>query len=169
MASMHCPNCGKPATSDQQFCRACGMSLEVVGKLVTSHSSSPAGSNQTKVAKAESEKVILQLMLKWMAWGFLVLGLGIVMLVTNKTFGFGKLFGLLSSFVLLAGTGIATYGLLKALREGVALSGKAQPPSIAEPEPTNYLPTERLPTQMPHSITERTTQLIPEDVSKTRE
>jgi hypothetical protein len=31
---MHCPRCGTNATSGQQFCRACGLSLEKVAELL---------------------------------------------------------------------------------------------------------------------------------------
>lgn len=56
---MHCPNCGNPATLEQQFCRTCGMSLVKVSELVTTHSGSPAGSNLDRVSKAQVEKEIV--------------------------------------------------------------------------------------------------------------
>lgn len=31
---MHCPRCGTNATPGQQFCRACGLSLEKVAELL---------------------------------------------------------------------------------------------------------------------------------------
>lgn len=31
---MHCPNCGSPASTDQQFCRACGLNLAEFSQLL---------------------------------------------------------------------------------------------------------------------------------------
>src|ERR1041384_5418174 len=146
---MHCPSCGKPATTDQQFCRACGMSLETVGKLVAKHTGSPAVA-QAKLERGEAERAIVRSMFNWMIWGMLLVGIGVVMVVINKNFPIGYWFRLLSSLLVLGGMGIATGGVLNAVRRGTL--PRSQPD-------TNELPTSPIPAELP-SVTERTTQLI---------
>src|ERR1041384_415559 len=104
---MHCPNCGKPAIADQQFCRACGMSLETVGQLVAKHTGSPAVA-QAKLERAEAERAIVRSMFNWMIWGMLLVGIGVVVIVINKNFPIGNWFRLLSSLLVLGGMGVAT-------------------------------------------------------------
>jgi hypothetical protein len=161
---MHCPNCGKPATSDQQFCRACGMSLETVGKLVASHSGSPATA-QTKLDKAEAEKAIVRSMFNWMILGIVIVGIGLLMIVVDRSFVIGKWFSVLSSLLMLGGMGIATGGVLNAIRRGT-LPSRRERVSLAEAPDTNELPTHPIPAELP-SVTERTTQLIAVDEAPT--
>ena len=146
---MHCPNCAQPATADQQFCRSCGMSLEAVGKLVAQHSSSPA-EVQKKLDRTELEREMVRYMFNWIMWGMIILGIGAAMIVVKKQFDLGKWFGLLSSFLILGGAGVAAVGVINAIRRSLGISAS----------PSNKsLPTSPLPTALP-SVTERTTQLI---------
>ena len=154
---MHCPNCGKPATADQQFCRACGMSLETVGKLVAKHTGSPAAV-QAKLDKAEAEKAVVRSMFNWMIWGMLIVGIGVVMFVVNKNFPIGDWFRLLGSLLAIGGMGLMVGGVLNAVRRGT-LPSRREPDQLAGPVDTNELSTNRIPAELP-SITERTTQLI---------
>src|SRR5262249_35441531 len=108
---MHCPNCGNAATSEQQFCRACGMSLETVGKLVAQHSATPATETRNNLAKAELERALVQKMFTLLIWGMIILGIGVVMLVINKNFPIGAWFNLLSNLVMFSGMGIGCAGL----------------------------------------------------------
>lgn len=154
---MHCPNCGKPATTDQQFCRSCGMALDSVVKLVAEHSSLPAPS-QAKIEKAKLEQVIVQRMFTSIKIGMIVMGLSIVMIVLNKSFDFGKMFGLVSLLLLLGGTGWATFGVLNAMRPGANLPERPARQSLGESE-QKQLPTNPIPEALP-SVTERTTELL---------
>ena len=154
---MHCPNCGKPATSDQQFCRACGMSLETVGKLVAKHTGSPAVA-QAKLDRAEAEKVIVRSMFTWMMWGMLIVGIGVVMVVINKSFPIGDWFRLLGSLVVIGGTGVMIGGVINAIRRGT-LPSRREPDQLAGAPNTNELSANPIPAELP-SVTERTTQLI---------
>jgi len=155
---MHCPNCGKPATDEQQFCRACGMSLETVGKLVAEHSSTPAEA-QNKIDKAAIEQALVRNMFTWLMFGMIILGIGVAMLVINKNFDIGRWFSLLSSFFILGGTGIATAGVLNAIRRGTSIVGMRLPNNKS-------LPSNSIAAELP-SITERTTQLIPAEDTRT--
>lgn len=158
---MHCPNCGKPAEIEQQFCRACGMSLESVGKLVAQHASSPI-ETQKKIDKAEREQAIVRRMVNWLIWGMIVLGLGVLMLVVNKSMDFGRWFSLLTSVVILGGMGIASAGVLTAIKQGASLQQKPSAKEIDAAPNEQSLPTHLSTAALP-SITERTTQLIPVD------
>lgn len=152
---MHCPSCGKESTTER-YCRSCGMDLEAIGKLVATHLSP----EELKAYRDNSEKAQLARMIKWMMWGLLVLGVGLILLVTQKNFGLDRLIGMLASVFILSGLGVTTYGLLAAVRDGVqARRVSAAPPA----KTTDSLPEERIPTPLP-SVTERTTSLL--DVEK---
>jgi hypothetical protein len=161
---MHCPNCGKPTTSDQQFCRVCGMSLETIGKLVARHTGSPSVA-QAKLDRAEAEKAVVRNMFNWMIWGMLLVGIGVVMIVVNKSFPIGDWFRLLSSLLVVGGMGVATGGVLNAIRRGTLPSRREHDQLAGSPD-TNELPTNSIPAELP-SVTERTTQLIAVDEAPT--
>jgi len=42
-------------------------------------------------------------MFTWIMWGMMIMGIGVVMIVANKSFDFGKWFKMISSFVTLGG------------------------------------------------------------------
>lgn len=162
---MHCPNCGKPATADQQFCRACGMSLDTVGKLVAQHSGKPT-ETQEKLTKAELEQALLRKMFTSLKWGMLILLFGVAMFVVYKNFAIGKWLHLLSMFFMLGGIVVAGTGLFDAMMKGASLSSLKVPKQIpGEPE-SHSLPTNPIPQELP-SVTERTTQLIGVEDGKT--
>lgn len=167
---MHCPSCGKPAPKDQQFCRFCGMSLTTVSKLVAAHSGSSAGNLQKiKRDQSEQEQAILGRMFTWMSWGLLILSVGIVMLVINKSYDVGKWFGLVAGLFLLSGCGTASHAVMKAIRDGANWRKSPTPKTLDTTETSRFLPEERNPVSLP-TVTERTTQLIsPPDVRKSHE
>jgi hypothetical protein len=142
------------------------MNLETVGQLVAAQSSS----DNAKVRKINADKAGLTLMVKWLSWGILVLGIGMVLLVISKSFALGPVLRLLSTLVVMLGAGLAMYGVLGALRAGISAGGSA--PLAKELPPgndTKSLPEERIHVPLP-SVTERTTQLIsPPDVRNTSE
>jgi hypothetical protein len=133
------------------------MSLESVGKLVELHSavSSPA---QQKAEKLRAEHEIVRIMFTSLMIGIAILGVGVFLLVVNKTLHLGAVVSMLASFLLLGGTGYAAFAVLNGIRKGVSLdAGKSAaqlPPATDKSLPTNPFP-EALP-----SVTERTTQLI---------
>jgi len=157
---MHCPNCGKPADAEQQFCRACGMGLETVGKLVAEHTSMPLP--QRRSNKAELEQQVLRKMFNWMLWGVIIMGLGILMLMVNKSFNIGEALRFASSLTILGGLGVATGGVINAVRQVVGTSGNKPVDQISASADTKSLPTHPIPASLP-SVTERTTNLLPID------
>ena len=155
---MHCPNCGKPATAEQQFCRGCGMSLDSVGNLVAQHSSSIAPS-QSKLDKARREQAIVQYMFKWLSIGMIIVGIAVLMLVANKYFDLGKWFGLVTAVLMIGGVGVASCGVLNAIRKGASLPVTKGPKELPLAASDKSLPTNPSPESLA-SVTERTTQLI---------
>ena len=155
---MHCPNCGKPATPDQQFCRSCGMSLESVEKLVAQHSSSIAAS-PTKLEKVRQEQAIVQHMFRWLSIGMIIIGLGVLMLVLNRSLDLGRWFGSVTSVLLIGGIGVASFGVLNAIRKNASLHLGNGPKELPLTSTDQSLPTNRFPESLP-SVTDGTTQLI---------
>jgi hypothetical protein len=132
------------------------MGLESVGKIVAQHSSAVTPV-QTKLDKVRAEQQIVQYMFKWISIGMIIIGIGVLMLMLNKTFDFGAIFKLVSSFVLIGGTGCAAFGVLSAIRKGTSLAGAGSMARLIEAD-QSALPT-AFPDALP-SVTERTTQLI---------
>jgi hypothetical protein len=132
------------------------MALEAIGKLVAQHSSTVTPA-QTKLDKVRAEQQIVQYMFKWISIGMIIIGIGVLMLVLNKTFDLGAIFKLASSFVLIGGTGCAAFGVLSAIRKGTALAVAGSTARVTQgdqpPLPAAF------PDALP-SVTERTTQLI---------
>jgi hypothetical protein len=163
---MHCPSCGNESSLEQKFCRKCGFNLEPVSQLVVARPDA-----ETKLEKQESDRAILRRMYRWMMWGFLILLIGVVMLVSGKAFDLPKFLGPLSSFLLIGGATAAGYGVLAALRDGLVASKKL--PHAAETRrelsgsQTSELPDNNIPASLP-SVTERTTQLIGDKADRNR-
>lgn len=136
------------------------MGLEPVGQLVARHSSETI-EKQLKIDKEELDRAITRQMFNWIIRGMIVLGIGVAMLIVNKYFDIGGWFSLLASTLLLGGTGIATAGVLNAVRQSAGLSGKRPTDQISETSGAKSLPTNPIPA-LP-SVTERTTRLIAPD------
>lgn len=133
------------------------MSLETIGKLVARHSSSPIETQKT-IDKVAIEQAAVRHMLNWLTLGIIILGIGVAMIVINKSFDIGKWFSLLSSFLMLSGMGVATAGVLNALRGASGISAMQNQKSLGAAS----VQAERLP-----SITEGTTQLLPAEGAMT--
>lgn len=162
---MHCPNCGNESSLDQKFCRKCGFNLEPIGKLVIQGTDADV----LELDRAERENLIVRQMFRWIAWGMAALGLGVLMLVTNKYFELGKVFGLMSSLLMLGGTGMAAYGVISSLGKGASPTQKkiiaGTQARLEQADTTRELSSEKIPLSVP-SVTERTTQLIGNDAGK---
>lgn len=97
-------------------------------------------------------------MITWLTLGIIILGIGVAMIVINKTFNIGKWLSLLSSFFMLGGLGVATAGVLNAIRRAAITIGQSPNQKSLGTNPT--------PDELP-SVTERTTQLIPAEEAPT--
>lgn len=164
---MLCPACGTAATYDQQFCRVCGMNLEVIGKLVADHSVGSA-ENQTRIDRTEVEKTILQRMLSWMTLGLILVGFGVALLILDKTLELPKPFETFTPFILLGGIGVAAGGLISGLRKGVEIGGKRTTSHSLRDAELKTLPTHRFNAEAP-GISEQPPNLMPvESISDKR-
>ena len=160
---MHCPNCGNQSDLDQKFCRKCGFNLEPVSKLISNN----PDAGPLKLEKAEREKLALRRMVSWMMWGMLILLIGVVVIVINKTFNLDPLVKLLGTFLTLGGVSVTMYGLLDTMRggKGRPKSGSIDVESDTSDSENSFKADTtrelegRLPVPLP-SVTERTTQLI---------
>ena len=104
-------------------------------------------------------------MYSWMVRGMIILGIGIMLIVADKSFAIGSWFKFLATLVSLAGVGVATAGVFSALKQGVGISGKKPREQISGVDPKS-VPTHPLPASLP-SVTEHTTQLLPADDART--
>ena len=156
---MHCPNCGHESSLDQKFCRKCGFGLTPVGELMRD---GVPPLEDAKLDRARREALIVRQMFRWLAWGIIVLGLGVLMLVIDKSFDVGKAFKFVCTLVMLAGIGIATYGVISAMMKGGAATLEATEPQQDElraPTTRELEGGDAVPISIP-SVTERTTELI---------
>ena len=136
------------------------MGLETVGQLVAQHTATPIAK---KSNRAELEAQLVRKMFDWIMWGMIIIGIGVVMMVANKSFAIGAWLRFLSAVLVIGGVGVATAGVFSAVRQGVGLSGKKSVNEIGGATvDTKSLPTAPMPASLP-SVTERTTQLIPAD------
>jgi hypothetical protein len=134
------------------------MNLESVGKLVARHIASPE-ETQRRLDKAERDREIVRRMFNWITFGLIVMGLGCVMLVVNKTFDIGKIFKLFSTLTTLGGVSIAMGGLMSGMKRGAELPSRRTQRELADPTREKSIPTNSFPEALP-SVTERTTKLI---------
>jgi hypothetical protein len=162
---MHCPSCGNQSSLEQKFCRQCGFNLEPVSKLIAG-----GGEDRAAADKSEHERLLVRRMFRWLSWGCLILFGGIILLVFNKGFIHEQLFQTISTLFILTGVALATYGCLSSISKGTYLPGKTAK-GVDEIDPghaTKELPDARIPTSAP-SVTERTTQLIGEEIRTDRD
>jgi hypothetical protein len=157
---MFCPNCGNKSSTDQKFCRSCGLGLEKVTETLAA---------QLPVKVDENLLEQKDKLEKWGVAALSVFGLGVLglflygigsklMLTQGKVVGGLALLGLL----IMIGCGLLSVYLFARARE-VEQSKASRP--ILQPDEfnRNEITRELLPAgQFEHipSVTERTTELL---------
>jgi len=154
---MYCPNCGQATSTEQKFCRGCGLSLEkaaqsLIEQLPAVELNRHLRGRQLRVDRllytiGGSAAVIFFVSLFWTVINEIIIGKGHIL---------GGLIFL--AFIL----GFIVFALLMIYRESLLKASSKRSsaqPSLREPEQTARLLPESHIEPMP-SVTERTTELL---------
>jgi len=156
---MYCPNCGTKTSAEQNFCRACGLSLEKIALSVNEQL--PAKMNRSlEEQKERFEKLGVAAL---SVFGLGVLGIlaysvGYKLMVSKGDLlaGLGVI-----GFIVLMACGIASVILFaKAKEVGKVATKRQSQPDLSSGESTKELLTEGHFEPVP-TVTERTTELLP--------
>lgn len=166
---MYCPNCGNNSSTDQRFCRSCGLGLDKVTQTLVEQLPTKLDEN------LEEQKNRLE---KWGVAALSVFGLGVLsiflygiiyklMITQGKILGGLALLGLL----VMAGCGLLSVILFAKAQEVEQAKNKRRMTSAEELTPretTRELLTEGRLDPVP-SVTERTTELLFPEKSPAKE
>lgn len=157
---MYCPNCGNKSSTDQKFCRSCGLGLEkVVQSLVEQIPAQPDQSLRAR--KNRLERLGITALSVFGAGVLCLILYGIVykvILIQGRTL---EGIGLLAFLIIIACGLLAVYLFAKA-NEVEEASNKRQiqePKELSHDETTGKLLSEARLEPVP-SVTERTTELL---------
>jgi hypothetical protein len=153
---MYCPNCGKTNSTEQKFCRSCGLSMEKVVQSLAE-----------QLLIADLDKNLIERRRKLERWIKTIAGATIAILVGSVMWGI--IYGLiivkgevLTGLVFLSFIiGLILFALLMLYRESLLKAsgkGQPQPPALPHTGDTAKLLSEPQLEPIP-SITERTTEL----------
>jgi hypothetical protein len=154
---MYCPRCGKDSSSEQKFCRACGFQLDQVVELLEPQATNSAEQNlaQFKLRRIGSIVVISTIALALCAvcggiiWGMFAGGIPIWFGII----GLLVLIGMTSGFLFL---GLAQLKSEQSTASQTALDSNQATASLLDQPELN----------IPPSVTERTTNLLPVERNK---
>lgn len=153
---MFCPNCGAKTSTEQKFCRACGLGLEKIALSLTEQLPNRPDEN----LMSQKERLERWGVVALSVFGTGVLGLIVwgtvykVMIVEGKFLAGLALLGL----IILLGSGILSAILFAKAKEVEEAAGKRRIPRV-EPAPTKELLSEGNFEPVP-SVTDRTTDLL---------
>lgn len=156
---MYCPNCGTKTSSDQNFCRGCGLGLEKIALSLNEQLPTRVDLN------LQEQKERFE---KWGVAALGVFGLGLLSMIV-----YGIVYKLMVSegdiltalaavgLIIMIACGIASALLFAKAREAGELASKRKPQQnlAAETGPTKELLTEGHFEPVP-TVTERTTELL---------
>ena len=152
---MNCYQCGSPSLPDQNFCRSCGTSLQVITKPFAEYNNV---ADLEKTA-ASIPKVAMPWMRIMMLGGFSTIFIGIAIALIGATMiqekivvGTGTLLMVIGMFLL------GFTSLWHSTRP--RLRSNPQPETLTPSPPITYLPQESKIEDVPTSITDRTTSLL---------
>jgi len=153
---MYCPNCGKPNSSEQKYCRACGLNLEDTSRSVTEQL--PAALQDQRLAKRRDlvEKILLGLA-----------GVGItafvLILISTIIIAKGNVLGGIVFITFLVGMAVAL--MLVLYRHSLIEASAKRPLQANDSRETSLPPTTARQLADPYfepvpSVTEPTTDLL---------
>ena len=153
---MYCPNCSSEASTDQKFCRSCGMELQAVAELIRDQS--PA------LKCARTGEAIFPWQRTMLVWGFVAMlvgvavGAGLKVLAKENIHLLGTVtpyVSVIAMLVALLGIGLMCYPFLQAVFVKPNKGSRSSKP----PEATTDLRTDLL-NAAPASIAEHTTEFL---------
>lgn len=162
---MFCPNCGAKTSTEQKFCRACGLGLEKIALSLTEQLPDRVDENlMSQKERLERLGVAALSVFGAGVLGLMLYGIVYKIMVTQGNFWGGLgLIGLLILF----GSGILSVILFAKAKEAEEAAGKRKVRHV-EPAPTKELLTEGNFEPVP-SVTDRTTDLLYAERRKTNE
>jgi hypothetical protein len=157
MATMFCPQCGKPNSAEQKFCRSCGLSLDKVAQSLAEQLPAAEINGHLKVRQRQIERWISILLGSTFT---IFVGAVIWALVYKIIIVKGEVFeGIVFLALFVA---VVTALLLVVYRESLleaATKHRLSQPGLPLTEPTGKLLAESDLEPIP-SVTERTTELL---------
>ncbi len=150
---MFCPNCGAKTSSEQKFCRACGLGLEKIA--LSLNEQLPARLDENLLSQKERFERLGMALLSVFGLGLLSLLVYTVVRVTPGNW-LGRL--ALLGFIIMAACGLLSTILFAKAKEAEEAAGKRRVQNV-EPTPTKELLTEGHFEPVP-SVTDRTTELL---------
>ncbi len=153
---MDYPKCGSQTQSDQNFCRSCGASMQMITQPLTEHASlSDLERTPATIFKEERQRAN-----RWVLSGVIIMFIGVAIGVIGKKLMHEEIVTVIGVLVFLAGMFFTVYpSLLPSTRPKSDSSASSQPEAPRQSRPAKYLPQGSGIEYVP-SITERTTNLL---------
>lgn len=154
---MYCPNCGNQSSTDQNFCRACGLGLEKIALSLTEQlPTKPNRGLQEQKERYEKLGVAALSLFGLGVLGFLAYSIGYKLVMTK-----GDLVAALAviGFIIIVACGIASVILFAKAKEVGQEATRRKPQDLSSGETTKELLTEGHFEPVP-TVTDRTTELL---------
>lgn len=159
---MHCPNCGTRFSTEQKFCRACGLSLQPIAQLtrqILTENSSVSSESDGSASPASTARWSTSRVSAWLT--FLGVGLflkGLLLFALNKILRIDPDLDMPAVIACLLGTFVISYGALYSrLHAPKQISSLPNPVELPVAATTNDLGL--LPATIPaSSVVEHTTR-----------
>lgn len=154
---MYCPNCSSKSSTDQKFCRSCGMELQAVANLVAAQTGI-ARPDQPKESYFQGRRRAMFISGLILMFGGVAVGSSLKVLGKEHIQVAGDFTPYLMVITLLIvffGMGLICYPFLNM----TSPNRRSPLPASPKPEPTDRLES-RLLTEEPSSVTEQTTEFL---------
>ena len=160
---MYCPNCGSKTSTEQKFCRSCGLGLEKIALSLTEQL--PAHVDEHLLSQKERYERLGLVALS--VFGSGILGTLLFVIIYKVMITQGKILGGLAliGLLILLGCGLLAAIMFAKAKEAEEAAGKRRIQHI-ETTPTKELLSEGHFEPVP-SVTDRTTELLSVEQSKT--
>jgi hypothetical protein len=156
---MYCPNCSTEASTEQKFCRSCGMELQAVADLIRDQSPMVKPKSHQKPTFEARQRAML-------IWGFIItfgaaaVGASLKILAKESIHPAGEFTPYVSVLAVVAaifGMGLMCYPFLQMMSD----NARSRRPPLPKPQPTIKLRSVLLPEEQP-SVTDQTTEFLEE-------